>query len=770
MKREWIRAVAAVSATVSLSLLLISCAANPEKAKLNYLNKGEGYMKQGQYSSAVIEFRNALKVDPKYVEAYYQLANACIPLRDGPCVGKALSQGIALDPNREDIRLLRGSLSAASHDYASATADANFILKENPKSVGAHRLLGEILTVQKQYDQALQEFSKVAALAPTDPTSYKDLGLINLELRDTTDAEANFKKALEVNPKYIPARIYLVDLYRLQGNPSEAEKTLQEGIQADPKAIPLYLNLATLYTSEKKQSEADNTLSQLSSALPKSTDVAVAVGEYYAQTNRGDRALAEFQRGLSIDPKNVLLQEKVEEIYLDTQRTDLAVKANDELLKQAPNDVIARVDHGRILMAQGKPADAVTTLQKVVADAADSPEAHYYLAIAYSASNNGAQANSELQQTLRVASALPDGNPRKQREMNLALTKLVDLNYAQGKYSVAQLYAQELEQNNQADPSARLLLGQVLLKLGQNDQASDQFTAAEKLAPNNPAVHVNLASLHIAERQIPQAEREYQTALTEAPNSIVVVGDYANFLLAQKQQAKADSLVSEFVSQNSSAPAAHLLMSQMKVVEKDYPAAMAEAQKASQLNPKLPDAYMQIGQIYQYQGNSKAAIQEYEQSMNYTAPSVGVVAKIGDIYLNEGDLSNAAAEFQKALNMDPNFVVAANNLAWIYAEQNQNLDIALGLAQKAKAQDPQVPSFSDTLAWVMYRKGDYAGALPLLQECVRQVPNNAEFHYHLGMVLVADGQKAQGKTQLQAALGMNLDSQEASQARKALGQ
>ena len=39
-----------------------------------------------------------------------------------------------------------------------------------------------------------------------------------------------------------------------------------------------------------------------------------------------------------------------------------------------------------------------------------------------------------------------------------------------------------------------------------------------------------------------------------------------------------------------------------------------------------------------------------------------------------------------------------------------NLDVALGRAQKAKSLMPESPSITDTLAWVLYKKGNCAGA------------------------------------------------------------
>jgi len=109
-------------------------------------------------------------------------------------------------------------------------------------------------------------------------------------------------------------------------------------------------------------------------------------------------------------------------------------------------------------------------------------------------------------------------------------------------------------------------------------------------------------------------------------------------------------------------------------------------------------------------------------------------------------------------------------MAWVDALEGKNLDVALGMAQKAKSQLPDVPSITDTLAWVMYRRGNYTGAKPLLEECVQKAPNFGEFRYHLGMVLIATGQKVKAKEQLEAALRMKLGNDDARQAHQALAQ
>ena len=120
---------------------------------------------------------------------------------------------------------------------------------------------------------------------------------------------------------------------------------------------------------------------------------------------------------------------------------------------------------------------------------------------------------------------------------------------------------------------------------------------------------------------------------------------------------------------------------------------------------------------------------------------------VGNKYLEKGDLQSAQKYYGEALASVtvPVFAVANANMAWIDAQQNTNLDVALSMAQKAKSLMPEIPSITDTLAWVLYKKGNYAGAIPLLEDCVRKTPDSAEFHYHLGMALLASGEKVEGK-------------------------
>jgi tetratricopeptide (TPR) repeat protein len=746
--------------------LLCSCAGNPQKAKAKYVANGQNYMKKKQYASAAIEFRNALKIDPRYVDAYYQLAQADLAQHDWRAAYSNLEKAIELDPNRLDARLDRGRLYLAARDFqgvrgggfTKAEEEANFVLTQDPKNAAAYQLLGAALISEQKPEQALAAFSKVTELLPNDASGYVNVALVEISLHHQAEAEQQFQKAVQVDPKSVQANLDLANFYHLEGKLPQAEQVLQAAIQANPDAGMLYIDWANMLSSAGKTADADAVLDRLRNQLPKSSDAAIAIAGYYVQRNGVEKALAEYRRGLTVSPNNLEIEKRMEELYLDSNQADQAAQMDTQLSKQAPKDVFVRINHGRLLVAQGKPQDAVNDLQKTVKDAADSAQAHYYLGMAYWQSGSLAQANSELQEALHRSPGLP-----------LALQSLAKLSLAQGDTSGAQTYARELVQKFPSDVNDRLILGGVYMRETQYPLAEEQFMAAKRLAPNQAAVHLDIGQLYSVQKKWVEAEKELETAVQLDPSNTMILGQYADFLVARQQSPKATARVQQFADANPNNAQGHVMMGALQFQAKNYSAAQTEFERANQINPKDVQPYLRLGQLYQSQKQTDAAIAQYQKALEVQPRFASLCAMIGNLYLEKDDLKTARQYFQKALDIDPNFTVANANMAWVDAQEGKDLDVALGMAQKAKSQAPELPSITDTLAWVMYKKGNYAGAIPLLQECVQKSPNSAEYHYHLGVVLVAAGQRDKGKSHLQAALQMKqLKDADAQQARQAL--
>src|SRR3974390_1266070 len=202
MMNASIKRTTIASGLVLLLLLLGSCAKDPERAKAKYLASGQSYMKKRQYGDAAVEFRNALRIDPRFVDAYYQLAQADLAQHNWRAAYASLEKATELDPNRLDVRLDRGRLYLAARDFTNAEVEASAILKHEPNNVAARQLRGAALVGQQKSDEALVEFSKLTELPPNDASAYVNLALVEISLRHFAEAERTLKQAVAPDPRH----------------------------------------------------------------------------------------------------------------------------------------------------------------------------------------------------------------------------------------------------------------------------------------------------------------------------------------------------------------------------------------------------------------------------------------------------------------------------------------------------------------------------------------------------------------------------------------
>ena len=240
--------------------------------------------------------------------------------------------------------------------------------------------------------------------------------------------------------------------------------------------------------------------------------------------------------------------------------------------------------------------------------------------------------------------------------------------------------------------------------------------------------------------------------------------------MARNQSAQALALVQQYVAANPNDASGHVILGAVNFQSKNYEVSQTEFERAIQLDPDGVQAYLRLGQVFQIQGQTDLAIARYRKAFDLQPKIPPLATLIGNMYLQKGDLETARKYYSQALAIDPNFAVAMANTAWVDAQEGKDLDVALGMAQKAKSIEPDVASITDTLGWVMYKRDDYAAAVPLLEDCVQKAPDSGEFRYHLGMARLRNGQKQKAKTDLEAALRMKLDGSDAQQAQQALAQ
>jgi tetratricopeptide (TPR) repeat protein len=135
----------------------------------------------------------------------------------------------------------------------------------------------------------------------------------------------------------------------------------------------------------------------------------------------------------------------------------------------------------------------------------------------------------------------------------------------------------------------------------------------------------------------------------------------------------------------------------------------------------------------------------------------GVRYQIALIQDKAGMTRDSIRSFEALLKDRPDDASLQNALGYSLADRNQKLPRAETLIRKALQASPDNPAFLDSLGWVLFRRGDIAGALPHLERAYRIFPD-AEIAAHWGELLWVSGKQAEARALWARTLARSPDS------------
>ena len=71
------------------------------------------------------------------------------------------------------------------------------------------------------------------------------------------------------------------------------------------------------------------------------------------------------------------------------------------------------------------------------------------------------------------------------------------------------------------------------MRNGESRSRLATFQQAQKVNPQNPASHINIAAVYVLKKKYPEALKEYEQALTLDPNRIDALGSMVQVYLLQ---------------------------------------------------------------------------------------------------------------------------------------------------------------------------------------------------------------------------------------------
>ena len=104
--------------------------------------------------------------------------------------------------------------------------------------------------------KGLEEYLAVQQFNADRPEAHNNLGTLQAQRGAYDKAKAEYLKALELDPAFLPSAINLADLYRSHGEERDAEAVLREALRRDPRAAAAHYALGLSLARQRRLQEA----------------------------------------------------------------------------------------------------------------------------------------------------------------------------------------------------------------------------------------------------------------------------------------------------------------------------------------------------------------------------------------------------------------------------------------------------------------------------------------------------------------------------------
>ncbi|MER6428801.1 tetratricopeptide repeat protein [Streptomyces sp900105245] len=128
---------------------------------------------------------------------------------------------------------------------------------QNTKSAGALLKSAVEHQVHQDLQGADEDYRRVLELDPKNKNAWYGLGVIEQQQGRTANAQANFDKALAIDPHFMSA-LYSEAFMVRASDPDRAIDLLKRGATADPKAAAIHLQLGQLLAETNRKDEAED--------------------------------------------------------------------------------------------------------------------------------------------------------------------------------------------------------------------------------------------------------------------------------------------------------------------------------------------------------------------------------------------------------------------------------------------------------------------------------------------------------------------------------
>lgn len=504
---------------------------------------------------------------------------------------------------------------------------------------------------------------------------------------------------------------------------------------SDPSRIdPLYMQTQadyhfTLGETYSLAGESQKAVEEFRLTLiydPKSAAVRSRLAKEYLRLGMVSEAMEQSELAIELDPKGTDQRLLLGKLYTGLKMFDQALEQYRQVLEEDVNNSDAELFVGAILAEQEKYQEAVDHLQALtkVKNFERMDLVHFYLGrVIEQWDQKGAKkrARQSYEKSLRF-------NP----EFEDALLAIVRTYLAENQQSEAMALLRSYQMKHGPSETVAEVLVDFYLEEEKYEDAFAQFEILEERNPKDISIKHKMALILMEKKEYQKAADYLQKILAQEPQL-----DKIRFYLAAvyEESGAREKAVVHFLrvspgSQyygDSVVHAAHLYK-QLGENEK----ATETLRTAISRRSDVPEFYAMYASMLDDSKQYAEAVVMLEESLDVFPNDAQLLFYLGSMYDKVNRVDKTIETMKKVLSVDQNHVQALNYLAYTYAEENIELDVAETLVRRALELTPNDGFIMDTLGWVLYKKGKFKGAVAVLEEAFRLKSTESIIAEHLG--------------------------------------
>ncbi len=703
---------------------------------------------------AAIQYRKALQKDPVFGEAYYRLGMLEFERKNPLEAYQLLSRAVELAPTNEDAKIRLADISLTIYvaapvhprlQYEQVVKLADQLLSKDPNSFDGLRLKGAILLLDRKSGEAVGYLEKANRIKPMQPDVSLSLTQALFQENRTQEAEALALGLIQEDKSFPDIYDVLYRYYLGRGLPADAEKVLRMKVDNNPTNADYVFQLAQYYMRQGKQAEAAQAVQRLLNNSKTFPDARLQVGDFYSAMGNPVEAARQYQEGLRSDRKQKpIYRQRLARAMLAQGNIVEGARLVEELLKERPKDEEFRALRANLLMSNGRSEDlntAVAEFDELVKERPENAIYRYDLGRAY-----------QLKGDLNAAKAQFQGAIQKRGDFLPSRAALALISLQQRQPESAIRYTSEILAYDPRNYQARLLHSVSLIATERYHEAHTELDRLLADYPRNKDIQLQFGFLAIAQKKYKDAEQIFGKLYQPGDQDTRAAAGLAETYSAESQFDKTLQFLTDQLKRSPGSSELRQLLANVAARAARYDVAIAEYQTLLSQNPKSAQLYFREGELYIQKEDFAHSISALQRAEEIMPNDANVIVLLAYSLAKTGQVDQAKASYRRALQLKPDDPMVLNELAFLLAEKDIDLDEALKYVQRALQILPREAAFADTLGWIYLKKGMKDSSLQTFSVLVRQYPQNPVYRYHLGMALLEKGDRAKAKTEFENAL------------------